>query len=539
MKKISFFLSALVLGLGLASCEKQLDIPQKSVLDYGTYYAEAGDTEADQLIASVYRTYYNNVMGIEHNILLDVLSDDHHVGGGGTSDNANQFRNAGNFIMTSSESCPRVMYEGIYKCIYYCNSILEKIADDRNSAEILRVKAEAKFFRAICMFEAVRLWGTPPFVDHLLSAEEYEMPNGDTKEIITWCLTNLQEAADALPALSAIGTQKAFGARVSKHAALAYKGKVALWYGTRYKDNTVLGEAVAPLKAVISSGLYGLVDDMGTLFRPAGDFCKEYLFEHNAGENDGHPGSAQNDLRPTWMGLRVENMTLPSGFQGGGWGWDGVSGEFGRFLTQHDGLDGQRFKAWIATYDQIMALPYDAGMEPGVKASGYYDNEGYFRLKGTLYKADLYDVPGFWRYTFTNDPYMRYAEVLLMYAEACQATGQDTAGGLDALNQVRKRAGLEPVAALNLQDIKDERRAELWGEQERFFDLVRWGDAATALKDKNKTWYTFYGYKPGTTEWDIRTETGWSKGWDSKYELMPFPYAQLSANPNLKQNPGW
>ena len=46
MKKISFFLSALVLGLGLASCEKQLDIPQKSVLDYGTYYAEAGDTEA-------------------------------------------------------------------------------------------------------------------------------------------------------------------------------------------------------------------------------------------------------------------------------------------------------------------------------------------------------------------------------------------------------------------------------------------------------------------------------------------------------------
>ena len=257
MKKISFFLSVLMLGLGLASCEKQLDIPQKSVLDYGSYYAEAGDTEADQLIASAYRYYYSNVMSIEHNILLDILSDDHLVGGGGVSDNSKQFRNAANFIMTSSETCPRVMYEGIYRCIYYCNSILEKIEGD--SAEISRVKAEAKFFRALCMFEAVRLWGTPPFVDHLLSSEEYELPNGDTKEIIDWCLSNLQEAADALPAVSGVGGHAAFGARVSKHAALAYKGKVALWYGTRYKDNAVLTQAVAPLKAVIDSHNYELV----------------------------------------------------------------------------------------------------------------------------------------------------------------------------------------------------------------------------------------------------------------------------------------
>ncbi|MBR4228185.1 MAG: RagB/SusD family nutrient uptake outer membrane protein [Bacteroidales bacterium] len=537
MKKISIFLSVVMLGLGLASCQDQLDIPQKSVLDYGAYYAEAGDTEADQLIAAVYSNYYSAVMGIEHNILLDILSDDHHVGGGGVSDNANQFRNAGNFIMTSSESCPRVMYQGIYRVIYYCNSIIEKIEGD--SPEIARVKAEAKFFRAICMFEAARLWGTPPFVDHLLSSDEYELGNGDTKEIIEWCLTNLQEAADALPAVSGAGNHKAFGPRVSKHAALAYKGKVALWYGQKFKDNAILGQAAPALKAVIDSHNYELVSDMSILFRPAGDFCSEYVFEHNAGENDGHPGSSQNDLRPTWMGLRTENIVLPSHVQGGGWGWDSVSGEFGRFLTKHDGLDGPRFKAWIATYDQIMDMDYAPGMTPGVRASGYYDNEGYFRLKGIIYKADLYDVPGFWRYTFTNDPYMRYSEVLLMYAEVCQLTGQDQAGGLAALNQVRQRAGLPALGSMTMQDIKDERRAELWGEQERFFDLVRWGDAATALKDKNKTWYTFYGYKPGTKEWDVRPEKGWSEGWDSKYELMPFPYAQLAANPNLKQNPGW
>ncbi len=538
MKKISIILSVIMLGFGLTSCESQLEVPQKSVLNFGDYYAAAEGAEAGQLIASVYVQYFKEVCSVEHNILLDILSDDHLVGGGGVSDNSKQFRNAANFIMTSADACPKKMYEGIYRCIYFCNCIIEKT--EKEDAELNRVKAEAKFFRALCMFEAVRLWGTPPFVDHLLSSDEYELGNGDTKEIIEWCLTNLQEAADVLPAVSGVGGHAAFGARVSKHAALAYKGKVALWYGQKFNDNTILSQAVTALKSVIDSKNYELMEDMSVLYRPAGDFCKEYIFEHNCAENDGHPGDKQADKRQTWVGLRTENMTLPAAVQGGGWGWSAVSGDFGRFLTLHDGgVDGQRFRSWIATYDQIMAMKYDAGATPGVKKNGYYDNEGYFRMKGILFKEDLYDVPGFYRYTFTNDPYMRYAEVLLMYAEACQLTGSDAAGALAAINKVRTRAGLPALASMTMQDIKDERRAELWGEHERFFDLVRWGDAATVLKDKNKTWYSFYGYKAGTTDWDVRTEDGWSKGWDDKYVLMPFPYAQLAANSNLKQNPGW
>jgi hypothetical protein len=137
---------------------------------------------------------------------------------------------------------------------------------------------------------------------------------------------------------------------------------------------------------------------------------------------------------------------------------------------------------------------------------------------------------------------MRYAEVLLMYAEAKFLVDDDADGtGLAALNQVRERAELDPLASMTYQDIKDERRTELWGEHERFFDLVRWGDAAEALKDKGKTWYTFWGYKEGTTEWDIRTREGTGSGWDTrgKYEVFPFPYQQLSANPNLVQNEYW
>ena len=119
------------------------------------------------------------------------------------------------------------------------------------------------------------------------------------------------------------------------------------------------------------------------------------------------------------------------------------------------------------------------------------------------------------------------------------ANGDADGSGADALNKVRRRAQIPEVGALTYQIIKDERRAELFAEQERYFDLVRWGDAATALKDKGKKWYTFYGYKPGTKEWRVESVQGNGKGWDDKYNLLPFPYEQVAANKNLVQNPNW
>ena len=135
---------------------------------------------------------------------------------------------------------------------------------------------------------------------------------------------------------------------------------------------------------------------------------------------------------------------------------------------------------------------------------------------------------------------LRYAEVLLLYAEAKFLLDNDADGtGLKALNEVRTRAQIAPVSALTYPIIKDERRAELFCEQERYFDLVRKGDAGTMLANKGKKLYKFHGYKPGTTEWDVEEVEGPGKGWQDKYNLLPFPFEQTSANPNLKQNPEW
>ena len=188
MKKINIALSALLLGLAVCSCQKELDIPQKSVLTIDSYYENAGPEEAEALIAAVYKNFYSGVNGIEKIVYLDVLSDDHLPGGGGFSDAANHFQDTGNLLATSTHESPRVMYQSIYKVMYYCNLILERIPET-NDATINRVKAEANFMRALCMFEAVRWWGTPPFVTLLLARRTTICRTVIPKRLSNGCLT--------------------------------------------------------------------------------------------------------------------------------------------------------------------------------------------------------------------------------------------------------------------------------------------------------------------------------------------------------------
>lgn len=533
-------ITGLILSVALlSSCQSQLDIPQKGVLNMDEYYANAGPEEAESLIARVYDLYLEIPQGAQATIFIDILSDDMYAGGNSFTDNSNDYQMANNLICTSSDWAFRTVYPGIYRIIYYCNLILEKIPQTTDE-RINRVKAEANFMRSICLFQAIRWWGTPPFADHVYGTDEIHAPNGDPDVMIEWILTNLMDAASELPAISAKGAQQEFGARASRHAALAYYGKVALWYGTKTGDKEMVKKAIKPLKEVIDSKLYGLIDDPTMLGRPAADFCEEYIFEHNATADDGYP-SYQADNRHIWRTPRPEHLNLPDQLYPMGWGFCVPTGEFGRFLEAHEGgIDKPRFKASIWTYDQLMDMDYTLTSGPGVFAAGIPHCEGYFNAKTLLYRDDIIDMPGWWKYSMSNVAYMRYAEVLLLYAEAKFVVDNDADGsGLEALNQVRRRAQLSDEPNLTYQIIKDERRAELFAEQERYFDLVRWGDAATALKDKGKIWYTFYGYKPGTKEWRIETSKGNGKGWDDKYQLLPFPYDQLAANPNLVQNPGW
>jgi hypothetical protein len=190
-----------------------------------------------------------------------------------------------------------------------------------------------------------------------------------------------------------------------------------------------------------------------------------------------------------------------------------------------------------------MAMEYndaDKGIKPG---AAYPNCVGYWNATCLMYNDDLYTDTGGNFYSRANNPIIRYAEVLLMYAEAqFLANGDSDKSGLAALNQVRERSKLAPLAALDMQAIIDERRAELFCENERWFDIIRWKIADKVLANAGTHRYTFFGYKPGTTEYwidDNEFSKGEGKGWDDKYWNLPYGDNQLTANPNLVQHPGW
>ena len=181
---------------------------------------------------------------------------------------------------------------------------------------------------------------------------------------------------------------------------------------------------------------------------------------------------------------------------------------------------------------------------------------GFWQRKFTMVPEDMYNKS--YDYDKVNRRYFRYAEVLLLYAEACAQLGETSGKGLDALNSIARRAGAPTYDKLTMDNVKKEKWFEMWCEWTRFFDLVRWGDAEKELADHYKTLPVFFGYVPGKTGadlnedgsnfdevynlryFDVKAYTGvdyhFTKG---KNELLPYPASEIANNPNLVQNPGY
>ena len=252
MKNIYIIASALLLVFSSTSCLKELENPQKGAISMSEYYANANGEDAEKLIARTYNRYFGSIEATTTLNFLDVISDDNYCGGGSWADNANAYRDAQEFILTTASWPFRSTYQSMYAVIYYCNLIIDKIPES-NDATINRVKAEAKFLRAASLFEAMRWYKNPPFADHIYGADDMLAPNGDPAEMIEWILANFEEAAATLPAVPGKGQQIKIGGRATSGAAWAYYGKAALWYATANKDNSYLSKAITALKKVMDS----------------------------------------------------------------------------------------------------------------------------------------------------------------------------------------------------------------------------------------------------------------------------------------------
>ena len=166
-------------------------------------------------------------------------------------------------------------------------------------------------------------------------------------------------------------------------------------------------------------------------------------------------------------------------------------------------------------------------------SNAVYGNEGYFYWKGQTLKEDVItDMSFFQGGQYIDLKIMRYAEVLLLAAEA-QLQAGNSSKALEYINQIRTRAKEQPLTAVTLDDIKMEKRLELCLECVRYQDLVRWGDAKSAMGNQGKEVPAF---TTDGIQWNWQNSV---YGFQDKHMLLPIPLKELENNPNMQQNPGW
>lgn len=518
MRKVNTILSILsALTVMLCSCSDLLDISQHGVLNDDNFYKT--DSDAEAAVAAI----YGQIPALEmpYVFINGYLSDEYWQG------QASRGADLGSYLsytFASNDSYIDNYFSGLYAVIGKCNLVIDNV---KPKTDFMRQAiAEAKTVRAWMFFELTTMWGNAPIVDHVMSSSEDAPSNASAADL--WAFIE-QDLSDAIS--SGALTQKQFVSdrsnyRITKQYAQALLGKAYLWQGKNKEAAEVLDE-------VIGSGLYGLFRGVyGDIYKVENENCEESLFESNKVYDKDNPGLTLTFV-PSSTGLSAYSRPGLVEASGGAntlgllpsacWGGFVPRGSLYQAFVAEEGEDGYRLNESIKTY-QFMA---EAGYPI---APGYVEySEGYFGWKGRSCKGDL-DIN--YLCSPRNIHWMRYAEVLLMAAEA--NIGIDQFKADKYLNEVRERAKLGHKTC-TLDAIKTERRLELFGDFIRYKDLQRWGDAATVLADAGKiepvlsaggtvTWesfYTSYGYKTG------------------KHEYLPIPDSEILCNKNIKQHDGW
>ena len=584
MKKniIPVFACVLALTVPTACNQDLLNIPQKGVVAYEDFYQTDADAESALVTTydsmfTLFATQGQNTPS--YNVFVNAPGDELYWGGGKKEDHiAAQEINEFRATFGSTNVHITYMYKSLYKIIYKANLVIDNFWGENGELADTPVKkrcvAEARVIRAWAHMLLASYFGTPPLVDHVLAGDA-RPTNADKEELWQWIIKEFGEAAEDLPARNGQGDKNG-AVKITQGAALAFQGKAMVLHGD-------YAAAKTPLKRVIDSGNYDLVSgpEMRDLFHKAGDGNKEKVFELNYGDVDSYGSNSRWHYQKNQSLFFRQMKGYPDLIiQQTGWGNNmGPTKKFVDALLANE-AGSYRQKAWIVSYDEYLTEYAYSKLDKNsdgtaktreeklmdskrgldfTKYNDLYANYGWFFFKFIPYQSDLINNSS--RNTEQNQVIMRYAEVLLLYAEACAQTGD--ASGLTYLNKVATRAGAPTYSALTMENVKKEKWFEMAWEGTRFVDLVRWGDAAKelAFRGKDETPYLtdeFYVY--GTNGKQVSgqphkaviryVDDGWAaKGAGfktGKNELYPFPFDVLELNPwneekheGLKQNPGW
>lgn len=519
--KLKNIMSAFLVGASMlfTSCEDGLDIPKHGNMGGQDDFYKT-DAEAEQAVASMYTSWGGNYYNWF--FTKNMLSDDAWTGGGSRGDNPDMER-LNEYTFDTDHGMIAGLYQGLYGIIYNANLIIEKM--DPDTPVKAQAVAEAYFFRGWAHFELASLWGTAPVVDHLLQPGEYHKSNSTAEELWARTEEDFRTAvnSNALPSKSSVDDNTG-GIRVSAEVAQAMLGKTLLFEG-KY------AEAASTLDKVIDSKKYALYQgEYDMLHHAVANSCSEAMLEIQK-RNDPEQAWAQMTMTYIMSGWRSSllNMGSMNEIASGTYGFMNPTKALYDAFVAREGRDGYRLKSTIRTYDELNAQ-YGLTVNSGERLVGH---EGFFNWKNRALKEDcVMDASYFQALQYINLRVMRYAEVLLLAAEAHVMSGGSRAD--EYVNAIRSRARLQPLSGVTLDDIKAEKRLELCFECVRYQDLVRWGDAPTYLGQQGKAVPAF-----STKGLEAKAFENASYGFKEKHKLLPIPRKEIELNGNMKQNTGW
>lgn len=519
--KLKHIVPALMAGVALlfSSCEDGLDIQKHGNMGGQDDFYKT-DADAEQAVASMYTslggTYYNWFF------VKNLISDDLWTGGGSRGDNPDMER-LNEYTYDTDHGMIAGLYSGLYGIIYKANLIIEKVEPD--TPVKAQAVAEARFFRGWAHFELASLWGSAPVVDHLLQPGEYHQSNSEPGKLWEQAETDFRAAIDSKALISKSDVNDAAATiRITPEVAQAMLGKTLLFQG-KY------AEAAAELDKVINSGKYDLYrGDLDKLHHAVANGCCEAMIEVQHRNDPEHTWDKMS-MEYLMMGWRTAllNMGSLNEISSGTYGFMNPRKSLYDAFVAAEGANGYRLKATMRTYDE---LKNDYGMSV-VSGERLVGHEGIFNWKNRALKEDcIMDASYFQGFQYINRRVMRYAEVLLLAAEAHAMSGGTKAA--EYVNKVRERARLQPLASVTMDDIKREKRLELCFEGVRFQDLVRWGDAERAMGEQGKNVPAL-----STNGVENAAFTNSAYGFKSKHKLLPIPRKELELNKNMSQNPEW
>ncbi|WP_460680889.1 RagB/SusD family nutrient uptake outer membrane protein [Mucilaginibacter koreensis] len=529
----------------LVSACKKLDLAPVNGFTDPTYWTTT------EKAASVLNTAYGQM-----------YRNDYFFYNEGASDNAYNGRGDQNGVAslaagTYDASLPRIKEEwGIhYSGIKTCNIFLENVdrVTNMDAALKARMKAEARFIRAFHYFQLETWFGDVPLFQKDPSIEEANNAARTPKaDVVAFVLKELDEAAAALPVNTAYAA--ADRGRITKGAAVALKARVLL-YESRWAEVATTCEQLMNGNA---NGTYSLFPSYEGVFLPQNEYNSEVMLDleyvpatsGNRNYNsffDFAPlavGARLNALAPTQELVDSYLMTNGKRINEAGSGYDENNPYVNRDPRLTYTVVYNQYQ-WRKPDNTIQTIYTKPGSDPNPDGPDQY-KPGAVSSPTGYYIRKYYDPTG----NPTNFQsglnliLIRYADVLLMYAEAKNELGQLDGSVWDkTIRALRSRAGLTNAAALTfpggsqttLRDVvRNERRTELAMEGLRVFDIRRWRIAENVLNG----WA--HGAKYGTPSVDNGYIRANLRSFDkNRNYLWPIPRDERAIDPNLTQNPGW